>query len=61
MGVPSLSVNHKDTKDENKFWSRLLEAYLRKFTIIASSRATGEAENDQGVIGGHAYSVISAH
>ena len=29
--------------------------------MMASSKGTGEQENASGVIGGHAYSVISAH
>lgn len=54
-------MHHDEVKEIEKFWSKILDADRRDFIILASSTGSGEAENDVGVIGGHAYSVISAH
>jgi calpain-15 len=60
LGVPSLFVGHDDC-DSEKLWQRLKEADRRNFTMIASSQGKDEVQNAQGIVGGHAYSVISVY
>ena len=38
-----------------------MKADRKNFTIMCSSRGTGEAKNPNGIVAGHAYSVISIH
>jgi len=45
----------------DEFWEILKSADRRNFTLIASSLGEGEEENDDGIISGHAYSVVSIH
>lgn len=61
MGVPSESIMHSDQKDVDKFWSILKAADHRKFSMMAASHGQGEVENSEGVISGHAYSLIEIH
>jgi hypothetical protein len=61
MGVPSESLMHSDQKDTDKFWSILKAADQRKFSMMAASHGQGEVENAEGVISGHAYSLIEIH
>ena len=42
LGVPSISVSHTDIKDRERFWSKLLFADQRNFTIFAASKGSGE-------------------
>lgn len=60
-GVPSKALRHEEHKDLEAFWEILKQADQRKFTLIASSLGEGEEENEDGIISGHAYSVISIH
>ena len=60
-GVPSESLRHEDHKDLDEFWELLKSADRRKFTMMACSLGEGEEENEDGIISGHAYSVISIH
>ena len=62
MGVPSESFNH-DSESENPdaFFAMLKQADKRQFTMMAASTGQGEDRNDEGVISGHAYSLISIH
>jgi calpain-15 len=65
MGVPSKNIFHEDIIKDNaeveKFWNKMKIADRRDFTMMAASHGSGEVENAQGVIGGHAYSLISIH
>ena len=61
IGVPSEALRHEDHKDFDEFWETLKSADRRKFTIMASSLGQGEEENEEGIISGHAYSVVSVH
>lgn len=59
-GVPSESIMHDDDEfDLDEFWRTLQNSDKRHFTMMAASHGQGEAENDEGIIAGHAYSIIS--
>lgn len=61
VGVPSETLRHEEQQDLDEFWQVLKSADRRHFTLMASSLGEGEEENDDGIISGHAYSVISMH
>ena len=56
-----MALRHEDHKDMDKFWHIIDQADKRNFTIIGSSLGEGEEENSEGIISGHAYSVVSTH
>ena len=60
-GVPTTTYYHSQQKDLDDFWELLKEVHRRKFTIIASSRGTGEEVDDEGIVAGHSYDVVSIH
>lgn len=62
MGVPAESFHH-DAESENPeaFYNMLKQADRRNFTMMAASHGQGENRNEEGVISGHAYSLISIH
>ena len=60
MGVPGKSV-HNDSKTKEQFFDLLMRSDQRNFTMIAASQGQGENRNAQGVVSGHAYSLISIH
>ena len=61
MGVPSESYKHCELDSPEDFFDMLQSADARNFTMMASSHGQGENRNDEGVITGHAYSLISIH
>ena len=61
MGVPSESYSHDAIEDSEDFFNMLLSADRRNFLMMAASHGQGENRNDEGVISGHAYSLISIH
>ena len=61
MGVPSESYNHDTVEDPEEFFEMLKSADKRNFTMMAASHGQGESRNEEGVISGHAYSLISIH
>ena len=61
MGVPSESFNHGEVTSNEEFFDMLLSADARCFTMMAASHGQGENKNAEGVISGHAYSLISIH
>ncbi len=61
IGVPSEALRHEEHSDLDELWEMLKSADRRKFTIMASSLGAGEEENDEGIISGHAYAVVSVH
>ena len=60
-GVPSDALRHEEHSDLDEFWKILKSADKRNFTLMAASLGEGEQENPEGIISGHAYSVISLH
>ena len=58
-GVPAESINHDEVEDKDKFWDQLKLADQRKFTLISSSDGQGEVANENGLISGHAYSLLT--
>lgn len=60
-GVPTISLRHEDHQDHEDFWELLKEVERRKFTVMASSLGEGEVENEDGIVSGHSYSVVSIH
>ena len=61
MGVPSESFSHAAIESIDDFFDMLKSADARNFTMMAASHGQGENRNDEGVISGHAYSLISIH
>ena len=61
MGVPSESYSHDAIENTEDFFDMLQSADKRNFTMMAASHGQGENRNDEGVISGHAYSLISIH
>jgi hypothetical protein len=61
-GVPSESVMHSEIKEDlESFFDLLQMADKRNFTMMAASHGQGEVESADGVISGHAYSLIEIH
>lgn len=60
-GVPSESIRHDEIEDLDFFFNMLKVADNRRFTMMAASQGQGENKSDDGVISGHAYSLISIH
>ena len=54
-------LRHEEHGDLDEFWDLLKSADRRKFTLMAASLGEGEQENPEGIISGHAYSVVSTH
>ena len=61
MGVPSESHQHDGVENPEEFFDMLKSADRRNFIMMAASHGQGENRNDEGVISGHAYSLISIH
>ena len=61
MGVPSESFQHDQIENVEDFFDMLQSADRRNFIMMAASHGQGENRNDEGVISGHAYSLISIH
>ena len=61
MGVPSESHQHDSIENAEEFYDMLQSADKRNFTMMAASHGQGENRNDEGVISGHAYSLIAIH
>ena len=64
MGVPSESFNHETIELEGgkeQFFDTLQLADKKNYIMMAASHGQGENRNDDGVISGHAYSLISIH
>jgi calpain-15 len=63
QGVPSYCKPHAklSEKDLDDFWNELRDADRRQYIMIASSKGAGEEENEQGIISGHAYSLIDLY
>ena len=61
MGVPSESFSHGQIENVEDFFDMLQSADARNFTMMAASHGQGENRTDEGVISGHAYSLISIH
>ena len=59
MGVPSESFCHATVESTEDFYEMLKSADKRNFTMMAASQGQGENKNSEGVISGHAYSLIS--
>ena len=61
VGVPSESIRHDQIEDPEDFFNMLKLADIRDFTMMAASHGQGEVTSDEGVVSGHAYSLISIH
>ena len=61
MGTPSESYRHDQIENFDEFFELLMWSDRRHFTMIAASHGQGENRNSDGIISGHAYSLISIH
>ncbi len=57
-GVPSKAIQHKE-HDVNALQAIIKSCDQRNYTMIAGTFGHGEAVDSQGIIEGHAYSLIS--
>ena len=60
MGTPAFTIDHEN-KDPNKFWRDLQIFDSKGFVMMASSNSGTNAEFSDGVVLGHAYSLIAVH
>ena len=62
-GVPAESYLHDDleSSEHEGFFEQLESADKRRFIMMAASRDSGESAGKDGVVTGHAYSLISIH
>ena len=58
MGCPNIPLIHDDIEPD-KLWKKLVHADNSNCTILAATN--GDSEVCQGVVGGHAYSVIGVN
>lgn len=62
MGVAAESYPHSAASENpDDFFEMVKSADRRNFTMMAASHGQGENKNAEGVISGHAYSLISIH
>ena len=61
MGVPAEAYQHDEVASNEDFFAMLESADRRNFIMMAASHGEGENRNAEGVISGHAYSLISIH
>jgi hypothetical protein len=62
LGTPNTNFHHEDMDSQVKrdvFFKKLLEADKRDYTILGSTKGSGEVESAEGILSGHAYSVIA--
>ena len=57
-GAPAECVYHDEIKDVAIFWEQLKLADKRRFTLISSSDGYGEEACENGIIKGHAYTLL---
>ena len=57
-GAPAETVMHHLVDDPDEFWEYLQMSDKRNFTMIASSKGENESVNENGVVAGHAYSML---
>ena len=60
-GVPSRSIRHKAVEDANEFKSLIKFCDENQYTMIAATYGQGEGVDGNGIVAGHAYSLISCH
>lgn len=58
LGTPAFTIDHKG-KDAAKFWNDLKTYDSKSFVMMASSNTGTNAEFSDGIVLGHAYSLIS--
>lgn len=62
--MPSEDYEHSDFENDaskvDLYWRRLIWFDRRNFMILGATKGQGEIESDQGIVSGHAYSVIAA-
>ena len=60
LGVPAASYDHSTVKnDTNAFWKDIQLYDRLNYTIFSSSNSGSDTSNVDGVVSGHAYSLIS--
>jgi hypothetical protein len=60
LGVPAVSYDHHIIKnDVNGFWKEIQLYDRLNYTIFSSSNSGSDTTNVDGVVSGHAYSLIS--
>ncbi len=57
-GAPSFGFE-TEKRSDNEIWTTLKQADLKKFIVGAASH--GDVEESSGIVGGHAYTMVSVH
>lgn len=60
-GVPSKVVVHKRMPEADEFRDLIKSCDAREYSMIAATYGQGENKDENRIISGHAYSVISYH
>ena len=60
-GVPAESYLHDQIESKEDFFDMLESADKRNFIMMAASHDTGESAGTDGLVTGHAYSLISIY
>lgn len=60
LGIYSKYYFHKN-EEKDAMWDLFAEGERRNFVMIASSKGSGEKLSDLGIVGGHAYALLSVH
>ena len=62
IGLPALTFDHKDAaQDIDSLWKKLKIFDKRNFVILSSSPPGGNDKTVNGIVQGHAYSLLSVH
>ena len=62
IGLPAFTCTHEDEQNEvDHFWHNFQRWDKYNFVILASSTAGTNDEYKDGIVQGHAYTVLSVH
>lgn len=54
-------MEHEGSPESENMWEMILNGEKRNYIMITSTYGEGESESGQGIVAGHAYSLLSAH
>lgn len=60
-GAPSEVVRWETKKQEQDLFQHILDADNKKYIMNCSSKGSGEVKSDNGIISGHAYTLVGAY
>jgi hypothetical protein len=60
LGLPAFTIDHDDEKDEDKFFRNMKKYDDLGFVMLASTPAGTNDKSVNGIVQGHAYTILSA-